>query len=125
MAFTDGSLDEKLAQLMSVFDNVSVQDLQNYLKKYKTVDQTIDFLLRKDCLENRRNAFDLLSNKECTSKKIKLTADNISKYLPAVMEERFLDDDLANALLLDMMEESKEWNIRQFSLFGKSNQTQV
>jgi hypothetical protein len=37
------------------------------------------------------------------------------------MMERFLDDDLANCLLLDMMQESKEWHVRNFSLFGKSN----
>lgn len=109
--------DQELAQLLSIFEDLPVGELQNYLIKYKTVENTIEFLLNKD---KPKSALDILSCKSVTSSKITLSCNDISRFLPAVLIERFLDDDLANDLLLDMMEESQEWHVRRFSLFGKS-----
>lgn len=110
--------DEGLAQLISIFEDKSVEFLQKSLSKYQTVERTIEVLLYDKV---PKNALQMLSSKEITLKKMSLPAKDISRFLPAIMMERFLDDDLANCLLLDMMQESKEWHVRNFSLFGKSN----
>lgn len=110
-------MDQDLAQLSSIFEDLPVDELQNILEKYKTIENTIEFLLNKD---KPKNALDLLSCKSVIAQKMNLSVKDISKFLPAILVEGFLDQDLANDLLLDMLEESQEWHVRRFSLFGKS-----
>jgi hypothetical protein len=112
--------DGDLAKLLSIFQDQSIDQLQHYLNKYKTVENTIDFLINQENRDSSKNALQLLSSKEIVMQKKVLSASNIDKFLPAVLFERFLDDDLANDLLLELMEESKEWHVRKFSLFGKN-----
>jgi hypothetical protein len=115
--------DADLAQLLSIFQDYPVDQLQKYLSKYKSVENTIEFLINQEKRNDYNQALNMLSSKPIVMQKMTLCASNISQFLPAVLIERFLDDDLANNLLLDMMEESKEWNVRKFSLFGKNVQS--
>lgn len=105
-------MDQELAQLMSIFEDLPVNKLKLYLNKYKTLENTIDYLLKP------KNAFEMISFKQPA--KITLNPDNISSYIPAILIKDFLKHDLANELLLDMLREAQEWHVRRFSLFGKS-----
>ena len=122
--------DDKFAQLLSIFEHASDDQIHSALEASQgNLQGAIDLMLSSTDTSKKRkaqdeslNAFTRLScprNRIPLKSRIQLSDRDIHRHLPCVLISPFLSDDLANALLIKMMEESKDWKVRSFSLFGR------
>jgi hypothetical protein len=122
--------DDKLANLVSIFENATDAQIQSALNESKgDLENAIDLLLSPVTDDNPRkrknvlmDAFQMLN---CPTTRIpfksrmQLLPGDISNYLPCVLFPNFLPDLLAESLLNKLIDESSDWKVRSFSLFGR------
>ncbi len=123
--------DDQFAQLLSIFENATDQEIQAALEKSNgDLQGAIDLMLScVDTNSKKRKADDGDSNAftrlMCPKTRIpiksrlQLSQDDVANHLPCGLFPSFLPDALAESLLVKLMVQSKDWRVRSFSLFGR------